>query len=109
MLHLHKTWDFQGVFLIILSLFANLIFFFLSYVMFDQQLQITFKKSSGPTEKIHSPLFTHSSLKINSNSASPSLFANIKIFSPRFEKCNNPLPRKQPDRRTGGRSDRVTD
>ena len=50
--------------------------------MFDQQLQITFKKSSGPTEKIHSPLFTHSSLKINSNSASPSLFANIKIFSP---------------------------
>ena len=29
---------------------------FLSYVISDQQLKITFRKSSGPPEKIHSPL-----------------------------------------------------
>ena len=32
------------------------IFIFLSYVMFDQQLKIL----RSPPEKIHSPLFTHS-------------------------------------------------
>ena len=65
----------------IIIMIIVIIHIFLSYVMFDQQLQITFKKSSGPTEKIHLPLVTHSSLKINSKNASPSLFANIKNFS----------------------------
>ena len=41
-----------------------IIYIFLSYVIFDQQLKITFRKSLGPPEKIHSPCFTHSLLKI---------------------------------------------
>ena len=53
---------------------------FLSYVIFDQQLKITFRKSSGPPEKTHSPLFTHSHPK-NSKSESLPLFANIENFS----------------------------
>ena len=49
---------------------------FLSYVIFDQQLKITFRKS------IHSPLFTHSPPPPkNSKSSSPPLFANIENFS----------------------------
>ena len=39
-----------------------IIYIFLSYVIFDQQLKITFRKSSA--KKIHSPLFTHAPLKI---------------------------------------------
>ena len=50
------------------------------YVIFDRQLKITFRKSSSPPEKIHSPLFTHSSPK-NTKSASPLLFAKIENFS----------------------------
>ena len=46
---------------------------FLSYVTFDQQLKITFRKSSGPPEKVHSPLK-------NSKSASPSFLLTLKIF-----------------------------
>ena len=36
----------------------TIIFIFLSYGIFDQQLKITFRKSSAPSspEKIHSPL-----------------------------------------------------
>ena len=66
----------------IIIMIIAIIHIFLILLMFDQQLQITFKKSSGPTEKIHLLLFTHSSLKLNSKSASPYLFANIKNFSP---------------------------
>ena len=47
---------------------------FLSYVIFDQQLKITFRKSSGSPEKIHSP-------PKNAKSASPPLFANIENFA----------------------------
>ena len=65
---------------------------FLSYVTFDQQLKITFKKSSGPPEKIHSPLFTHYPLK-NSKSASLPLFANTENFS---------APPPPPNSRKGG-------
>ena len=36
--------------------------FFKYYVIFDEQLKITFRKSSGPPEKIYSSLFTHSHL-----------------------------------------------
>ena len=50
------------------------IYIFLSYVIFDQQLKITFRKSSGPPEKIHSPL------KIQIVQVLP-LFANIENFS----------------------------
>ena len=37
-----------------------IIYIFLSYVILDQQLKITSRKSSAhpPIEKIHSPLFT---------------------------------------------------
>ena len=49
-------------------------------MIFDQQLKITFRKSSGPLEKIHSPFFTHSPPK-KSKSASPPLFANIENVS----------------------------
>ena len=49
-----------------------IVYIFLSYVIFDQQLKITFTKSSHslPLKKIHSHLFTHSPPK-NSKSASP--------------------------------------
>ena len=106
--------NFQEVFMIIVSLFANLKLMsvftheavlvykmetfknfkevkhimimvidydFLCCVIFDQQLKITFKKSSGPPEKIHSPLFTHPSPCKNSKSASPLPFLlTLKIF-----------------------------
>ena len=39
-----------------------IIYIFLSYVIFDQQLKITFRKSSAPPpypEKIQSPLFAN--------------------------------------------------
>ena len=51
------------------------IFIFLSYVMFDQQLKIL----RSPPEKIHSPLFTHSPPK-NSKSESPSFLPTLKTF-----------------------------
>ena len=103
----------QDVFLIILSLFANLklmsVFYSwiifslqvgdiwslyggqahydydycynLSYVIFDQQLKITFRKSSGPPEKVHPPLFTHSPRKIQKVQVPPFL-PTLKIFQP---------------------------
>ena len=51
---------------------------FLSYVIFDQQLKITFRKSSGPAEKIHFPLFTHSPAK---KCEAPPLLT-LEIFQP---------------------------
>ena len=48
-----------------------IIYIFLSYVIFDQQLKITFRKSSGPPKKIHSPPLKIQKLQIP---------ANIKIF-----------------------------
>ena len=56
------------------------IYIFLSYVLFDQQLKITFRKSSvPPPEKIHSPFFTHPPLKIQK--VPVSLFLpTLKIF-----------------------------
>ena len=46
----------------IMIMIIAIIYIFLSYVIFDQQLKITLRKSSGPPEKIHFPLFTHSPL-----------------------------------------------
>ena len=42
------------------------IYIFLYFLIFHEELKIAFRKSSGPPEKIHSPLFTHfsSPLKI---------------------------------------------
>ena len=60
----------------IMIMIIVLIYFFLSYVIFDQQLKITFRKSSAPPpppEKIHSPL------KIQKVQVSP-VFANIENF-----------------------------
>ena len=59
----------------------------LSYVIFDQQLKITFRKSSAPPtpppppEKIHSPFLLTPPISKNSKSASPPFFANIENFS----------------------------
>ena len=50
-----------------------IIYIFLSYVIFDQPLKITFRKSSGPPKKIHSPPLKIQKLQIP-------LFANIKKF-----------------------------
>ena len=57
-----------------------IIYIVLYYVIFDQHLKITFRKSSALPEKIHSPLFTHS-LPKNSKSASLPFFANTENFS----------------------------
>ena len=60
----------------IMIMIIVLIYFFLSYVIFDQQLKITFRKSPAPPpppEKIHSPL------KIQKVQVSP-VFANIENF-----------------------------
>ena len=59
------------------------IYIFLSSVIFDQQLKITFRKSLAPSPwKNHSPLFTHSlpPPKKIKKCKSP-LFANIENFS----------------------------
>ena len=57
-----------------------IIYISLSYVIFDQQLKITFRKSSGPPEKVHPPPF-YSLPPKNTKSASPTLFANTENFS----------------------------
>ena len=60
-----------------------IIYIFLSYVIFDQQLKITFRKSSGlphththTPEKIHSPLITQYHPK-NPQIASPPFLPNF--------------------------------
>ena len=40
-----------------------MIIIILSYVIFDQQLKITFRKLSGPPEKIHYPFLLTPHLK----------------------------------------------
>ena len=54
---------------------------FLSYVIFDQQLKITFRKSLGPPLKKSTPPFLLTPAHKNSESASPPFFANIENFS----------------------------
>ena len=56
---------------------------FWSYVIFDQQLKITLRKSPFRPlpEKVHSPLFTHSPLKHSKSASPPPLFANFENFS----------------------------
>ena len=67
----------------IMIMIIAIIYIFLSYVIFDQQLKITFRKSSAPPWKNPLPplysLLTPSQ-KI-SKSASPRLFANVEKFS----------------------------
>ena len=62
----------------IMIMIIAIIYIFLSYVIFDQQLKITFRKSSGPPEKIHFPLFTLPPK--NPKSASPSFLPTLNIF-----------------------------
>ena len=58
-----------------------IIYIFLSYMIFDQQLKITFRKSSTPHPlKKSTPPFLPNPPK-NSKSVSPPLFANIEKFS----------------------------
>ena len=54
---------------------------FLSCVIFDQQLKITFRKSSDPSppEKNNSPLFTHSNPSNNSKSTSSPFLRTLCI------------------------------
>ena len=59
-----------------------IIYIFLSYVMFDQQLKITFRKFPGPLKKIHSPL------KIQ-NLQVPTVWTTLKIFWPPRQKEGN--------------------
>ena len=61
----------------------GIIYIFLLYVIFHQQLKITFRKSSATPpslKKIHSPIFTHSFPK-NLKSASPPPFCQHWNFS----------------------------
>ena len=57
-----------------------IIYIFLSYVIFDQQLKITFRKSSVPLKKSNSPFLLTPPLK-NSKRTSLPLFAKIENFS----------------------------
>ena len=65
----------------IMIMIIAIIYIFLSYVIFDQQLKITFRKSSDPLspEKIHSPFYSLPSPK-NLKVASSPLFDNIENF-----------------------------
>ena len=65
----------------IMIMIIAILYIILSYVIFDQQLKITFRKFSAPPppEKTQYPFFIHSSPK-NSKSASPPLFANTESF-----------------------------
>ena len=58
------------------------IYIFLYFLIFHEELKIAFRKSSGPPEKIHSPLFTHfsSPLKIQ-NMQVPPFLPTMKIFA----------------------------
>ena len=52
--------------MLIMIMIIAIMYIFLSYVVFDQKLRITFRKSSGPPEKIYS-----APPPKNSKSASP--------------------------------------
>ena len=53
-----------------------IIYIFLSYMISDQPLKVTFSKSSAPPEKNHSPFLLTPQLK----SASPPLLPALRIF-----------------------------
>ena len=59
-----------------------IIYIFLSYVIFDQQLKMTIRKSSGPPEKIYSPFFFTPSLKVHKFQVAPFLPTFKKSFAP---------------------------
>ena len=61
---------------------TTIVYIFVSYVIFDQQLKITFRKSSGPhpLKKSTLPFLLTRPCK-NSKSASPPLIANIENLS----------------------------
>ena len=69
----------------IIIIIIPIIYIFLSYVIFDQQLKITLRKSSGPPEKIHSPFLLTLSLKIQKVQAHPFL-PILKVFQAPLQK-----------------------
>ena len=76
----------------------TIIYVFLSYVLFDQQLKITFRKSPPPPpEKIHSPL------KVQKVQDKPPFLPTLKIFQP-FHPPPPPPPPPPPCRKRGGRT-----
>ena len=63
-----------------------IIYIFLSYVIFDEQFKIAFRKSSAPLPLKIFPLFTHSPLKIEKVEVPP-FFARLKIFHLSLYSC----------------------
>ena len=61
-----------------------LIYIFLSYVMFDQHLKITLRKSSVPSEKVRFLFFTHPPPP---PPTPPPKYSNIENFSALFPPC----------------------
>ena len=62
-----------------------LIYIFLSYVMFDQHLKITLRKSSVPSEKVRFLFFTHPPPP--PPPPPPPKYSNIENFSALFPPC----------------------
>ena len=62
--------------MLIMIMIIAIMYIFLSYVVFDQKLRITFRKSSGPPEKIYSA----PPLKIQKVQVPP--FCHLKTFQP---------------------------
>ena len=63
----------------------GIIYIFLLYVIFHQQLKITFRKSSATPpslKKIHSPIFTHSFPKNLKSVSPPPFLPTLKFFNP---------------------------
>ena len=69
-----------------MTMIIAIIYIFLSYVIFDQQLKITFRKSSAPPWKNQLP-------PKNSRSASPSFLPTLKIFEPPPPPCRKGVGR----------------
>ena len=63
-----------------MTMIIAIIYIFLSYVIFDQQLKITFRKSSGPPLKKSTP-------PKNSKSAISHFLPTLKIFQPPSPPC----------------------
>ena len=64
----------------IMIMIIAVIYIFLCYVIFDEQLKINFKRSSDTPKKIHSLLFTHSPPKTSKIASPPPIFVNIENF-----------------------------
>ena len=79
-----------------------LIYIFLSYVMFDQHLKITLRKSSVPSEKVRFLFFTHPPPPTPTPPPPHLNIPTLKIFQP-----SSPLA-LQKGEKGGGRGHRVS-